>query len=409
VEIPELTMRALTADDASAYSGLLSRAFLHDSSLARMEQMRSGIAELAPGRVLGVFDGDRLVGGGIMLARSITLPGGQVVPFGGVSGIAVASDHRRRGVLTWIMRAQLHDLHEQGAEPFAALWASESRIYPHFGYGEASQAMPFELPKGSEFRPGIELSKEPIRELPQDRALPLLEAIYAKALPNRVGRLGRTPSDWADVLFDEPNERGGATERRFAVHPEGYAVYRVRSGRDERGQAGRLIVQEVVSTTPHAHASLWRYLLDMDLVGEISGWFGSDDPLRQMLAEPQDGGWRRWPGLWVRIVDVDRALAARRYSTALDVVFEVTDEFCPWNAGGWRLRVDGSGVAEVTRTEDAADIAIDIVDLGAIFLGGTRLSTLALTGRVRELTDGAVARATLAFLGEHEPETTEIF
>jgi predicted acetyltransferase len=93
----------------------------------------------------------------------------------------------------------------------------------------------------------------------------------------------------------------------------------------------------------------------------------------------------------------------------LDVVFEVTDEFCPWNAGRWRMTVDAAGTAQVTRTDDEPDIATDILDLGAIFLGGVRLSTLAWTGRVRELTDGAVAKATVAFLSDQEPDTVEIF
>jgi predicted acetyltransferase len=193
------------------------------------------------------------------------------------------------------------------------------------------------------------------------------------------------------------------------VHPEGYALYRAQGGRDDRGPAGRLTVIEVIATTGQAHASLWRYLLDMDLVRTVGGRSGSDDPLRQLLADPSAGSWRRLAALWVRIVDVDRALLARRYGRPLDVVFELTDEFCPWNAGRWRLSVDGSGAATVTRTDDEPDIAADILDIGAVFLGGTRLSTLARTGRVRELTDGAVAAATVAFLSDQEPDTVEIF
>jgi predicted acetyltransferase len=407
VETAPLTMRPLTGDDTPGFSFLVSRAFLHDpSNEAHQRLFRKGMER---DRCVGVFDGDRLVGGGAIIGRSVTLPGGAVVPFAGVSAIAVASDHRRRGVLTRIMREQLHGLHEQRAEPFAVLWASESRIYRRFGYAEASQVTAFALAKGDEFRPGIELSADPIREMSAAQARPLLEEIYAKALPNRTGRLSRAELEWDERLLDEPEDREGMSALRFAVHPEGYAIYQVRGGRDDRGPAGELAVREVVSTTPQAHGALWRYLLDMDLVRDITGLLGTDDPLRQMLAEPMAGQWKQKPGYWVRLVDIDRALPTRRYSTPLDLVFEVTDEFCPWNAGRWRLHVDGTGAAGVTRTEDPADIALDILDLGAAFLGGVRLSTLALTGRVRELTGGAVARATIAFLGEHEPESYEIF
>ncbi len=400
-------MRELTGDDAVAYSGVLSRAFLHDGTSEGWRRLFR--AELEASRSLGVFDGDRLVGGGVILNRSITLPGGEVVPFAGVTSVAVASDYRRRGAMSRIMREQLHGLHEQGAEPFAILWASESRIYRRFGYGEASQYAAFTMTKGEEFRPGVELSPDPVREMSATEARPLLEEIYAKALPNRAGRLSRSSFEWDGRLLDEPHDRDGMTALRFAVHPEGYALYRVSSGRDDRGPAGRLEVVEVVATTGQAHASLWRYLLDMDLARDVTGRCGSDDPVWQLLVEPMTVVWKRWPAHWVRIVDIERALPLRRYSVPLDVVFEVTDEFCPWNAGRWRLRVNATGTAEVTRTEDSPDIAADILDLGSVFLGGVRLSTLALTGRVRELTGGAVAKATIAFLGEHEPDTYEVF
>ena len=407
VNTAELPLRPLTGDDAAAYSAVLAKAFLHDPAID--ERKAWWRAEVEQGRSIGVFDGDRLAGGGVIMNRSVVLPGGNVVPFAAVSGISVASDYRRRGILTRIMRDQLHGLHEHGGEPLATLWASESRIYRRYGYGEASLTVRFRIPKGSQFRPGIELSPDPIRELDAAQARPLIEDLYAKALPNRVGRLSRGTHVWDGLFIDDPRDRGGMTEYRYAVHPEGYAVYRVGPGRDDNGPSGALDVDEIVSTTPQAHASLWRYVLDMDLVRTITGRFGSDDPVRQMLAEPQESTFKSEPAVWVRLVDLDRALPTRRYSAPLDVVIEVTDEFCPWNAGRWRLRVDGSGAAEVTRTQDAPDIATDILDLGAAFLGGTRLSTLAWTGRVRELTDGAVASTSMAFLGEYEPDTAEVF
>lgn len=407
MEIAELTIRALTADDAPAFNRVLSHAFLNDEGSATWLELHR--PELAEGRSVGVFDDDRMVGTGLILTRSITLPGGDVVPFAGVSCIAVAADHRRRGALSKIIRAQLHGLHEHGAEPFAVLWASESRIYRRFGYGEASEYTGYELAKGAEFRPGIELSTDPIRELSVEAARPLMAEIYAKQLPNRVGKLSRRTLDWNHLLADDPADRDGMSSQRFAVHPEGYACYRVSGGRGDRGPSGRLSVEEIVATTPQAHALLWRYVLDMDLIGTITGRIGPDDPIRQMLAEPMAQRWHQKPALWVRIVDLDRALVARRYLTALDVVFEVTDEFCPWNAGRWRLTADGTGTAQVRRTQDEPDIALDIIDLGAVFLGGTRLNTLGATGRVRELTDGAVRRASAAFLGENLPDTIEVF
>ncbi|HEX3780352.1 MAG TPA: GNAT family N-acetyltransferase [Pseudonocardiaceae bacterium] len=401
-----LTIRTLTEDDIPAFVEVLSNAFLNDAN-SDWENFERRAFE--PGRSLGVFDGARLVGCGKIITKQITVPGLRVTPVAAVSCVGVAADHRRRGVLSRMMRAQLHGLHETGGEPFAALWASESPIYGRYGYGFASQAVGFDLLKGAEFRPETDFGADRIRELPLAEATPLLEAIYQKVAPSRIGWLTRSATAWEEVLVDVEHLRGGISARRFAVHPEGYAVYRTKGGRDERGPSGEMEVVEIVAGTPQAYASLWRYLLSVDLVAKIHARLGSDEALVHLLAEPMNVIRRHHPALWVRLVDLDRALTARRYSGPVDLVLEVDDELCPWNAGRWRLHVDASGEAEVTRTEADADLALGIVELGAAFLGGTRLSTLASAGRVRERTEGGIARASAAFLGEQDPSCVEVF
>ena len=61
--------------------------------------------------------------------------------------VGVLPTHRRRGVLTEMMRAQLEDIRDRG-EPIAALWASEEVIYRRFGYGIASFTGEIELRRG---------------------------------------------------------------------------------------------------------------------------------------------------------------------------------------------------------------------------------------------------------------------
>ncbi len=96
--------------------------------------------------------------------------------------------------------------------------------------------------------------------------------------------------------------------------------------------------------------------------------------------------------LWVRLVDVAAALTARRYARDPDVVIAVADDVCAWNTGRYRLSADGC-----VRTRAAADLELDVSSLAAAYLGGTTLRMLAAAGRVRELTPGAVARASAAF------------
>ncbi|MBE1579275.1 GNAT family N-acetyltransferase [Amycolatopsis roodepoortensis] len=401
-----LTLRTLTTDDLPAFAELLASAFLTDPTEGLKHRER---LVFEPDRTHGVFDGDDLIGVGELLTRKITVPGAGQTPFAGVTSVAVAPGHRRRGVLTRVMRAQLHGLHEDGGEPIAALWASEAVIYPRFGYGLAAQFHRTKVRAKSAFRPGVELEAERVREVARKQAIPLIKAIYEKEAPQRVGALDRPESAWEFVLDDPEYRRHGATALKFAVLPDGYVIYRLKNDWNEEGPRGILTVQELVATTPEAYATLYRFLLDYDLVFTVEGFAALDEPLVHLLANPRAMNRSAGDSLWLRLVDVDRGLVTRRYGAPVDLVLGVRDAFCPWNTGNWRLVTDAGGNAEVTRVEDAPDLELGVDDLGAIFLGGTRPSTLAAAGRIRERTAGAVARATAAFASDREPSCVESF
>ncbi|MEV7550973.1 GNAT family N-acetyltransferase [Amycolatopsis sp. NPDC089917] len=401
-----LAIRILTIDDLPAFADVLARAFNLDvtDALTRRDEL-----VFEPERWHGVFDGDELVGTGGLLTRRITVPGGGQTPIAAVTAVGVAPGHRRRGVLTRIMRAQLHGLHEQAREPVTALWASESVIYPRFGYGLGAQFYRSKIKARAAFRPGVELASERVREVGLDQAVPLIKAIYEKEAPQRAGALDRPDAAW-EFLFDDPEyRRRDFTALKFAVLPDAYAMFRVKSDWNEEGPCGTLRVVELVATTPQAYATLYRYLLDYDLTITVETNAALDEPLIHILEDPRKMSRPAGDSLWVRLVDVDRALAARRYNAPVDLVFGVRDAFCPWNAGNWRLVTDADGNAEVKRVEDPPDLELDVTDLGAIYLGGTRPSTLAAAGRIKERTAGAVSRATAAFAGDREPSCLESF
>lgn len=399
------TIRTLTDSDLTEFSQLVSAAFLTDHNEDQFNYEKS---VYEPRRAHGVFDGSTMIGSGQLLSRTMTLPGTGPTPVAGVTSIAVAPGQRRRGVLSTVMRAQLTMLHE-GAEPLAILWASEGAIYGRFGYGVASQWTRYHVPRGSAFRDGVDVGHDRVTEVSRDEALPVIRDLYDKVAPTQVGMLGRTDSSWTFHLTDTDFTRRGQTAYRFAVHPEGYAIYRVRFNWEDRGPRSELNVYELVANTPRAYAALCRYLLDFDLIGEMVLRRPVDEPIVHLLADPRAALRSVFDALWVRLVDVDRALPARTYAVPLDVVLEVHDPFCPWNAGRWRLVVGADGHAEMRRTDAEADLALGVDDLGAAFLGGTRLTSLAAAGRVQEARPGAVARMSLAFLHDREPGCVELF
>ena len=228
------------------------------------------------------------------------------------------------------------------------------------------------------------------------------------AVPPR-GQLGSTR------LSDLAEQRAGSSALRYAFHhgpdgPDGYAVFRVRPAPLEHGPVAGHRPARARPASPAANAALWRTLLDLDLVAEVGYCnLALDDPLPLLLLNPREVITGVGDQLWLRLIDLPRALAARRYSAPSSVVLEVTDAFCPWNAGRWRLDVGADGAASVAPSTADAELRCDVADLAAAYLGGTRLTALAAAGRVQELRPDALVSASRAFAGDAEPYCPEVF
>jgi len=406
-----LVMRPISREEFPAVARLVESIFLSDHHDDEMEDER-GVFETE--RSLAVFDDDAPVASAVAYSRDVTVPGGPL-PAACVSCVAVAPTHRRRGLLTRMMRQQLTDVHDRQREPIALLWASEASIYGRFGYGLASQACRLTVSTPDARIPGGVGREGRVRLATSEDALPAMTAVYEAARADRVGLLDRRGGWWRRRLFDPVRWRDGATSLRFAVHedeagtPDAYAIFNSKASWDHSGPRGELGVREVQAVTPSGYAAVWRLLIEMDLVRQVR-WdrAAADEALPLLLGNPDAVQQGLSDGLWARIVDIDRALAARHYSTDVDMVLEVTDEFCPWNAGRYRLTGDCDGATCAT-TGGAADLTMSVTTLGAAYLGGTTLATLAAAGLVTEHRAGALALASIAFRGSREPYAPEVF
>jgi predicted acetyltransferase len=175
-------------------------------------------------------------------------------------------------------------------------------------------------------------------------------------------------------------------------------MYKVAQDWHEGMPNSTLHVRDLVAATPGAYADLWRFVLDVDLVTSVEASNRPiDEPLFHLMREPRRLRARMSDNLWVRLVDVPRALAARRYAAAGRLVLEVADPFCPWNGGRYALEAAEDGAAIVHPTTDAAEIACTGSDLGATYLGGTSFRELHRAGRVEQRAEGALARADAMF------------
>ena len=385
-----LRVRPLSEADLDDILDLDSSAFGQDPPRDFLDDLVVPYLELD--RYVGVRDPlahQELVASAAILSKKMTFPGGALHPVAGVTWVAVRPGWRRRGLLRSMITEQLHGLHATGAEPVAILTASEAALYGRYGYGQAIGQARLELLHGASLRPGT--ATEAVVETRPERARPLARALYERVAPTAPGHLSRTDAVWNLRTSDHAELRDGASRRRWALHPDGYVCYRVKAGWTQHGPNSQLVLDEICAATPLARASLWQYLMSMDLVRTVnyrSGWV--DDPLRDLLLDPRRMQLTVSDHVWLRIVDLERTIGLRSYSAPFRAVVELTDVLCPWNAGTWVLDLTGSG-GSAARSTDRPQLSLDIVDLGAAFLGGTPLARLAAAGRVTG--DPATVRA----------------
>ncbi len=414
-------IRPVTEDERPAFRSVHHHAF-HVGPVAQPEPgWRRRLFEYD--RSLAAFDA-ALPGGGPVGTAGVYSFGmavpGAVLPTAGVSMVGVLPTHRRRGILRSLMHRQLADIAARGEEPIAALWASEAPIYGRYGYGRASSHAFFRfgraegtLAAGGPSDPALSLRLAEPRD-----AVTELAKVYDSVLPGQPGFFTRNNDWWERILEDLPEERHGASPLRCLLAEDasgvrGYALYRG-IGRWEDGTFladSALIVSELIAADPAASAALWGDLLSRDLLTQISADLRpADDPLLYQLSDPRRARPQVADNLWVRIIDLPAALAGRAYSVPVEVVLEVSDELLPANAGRWRLRSAGpDAAASCERTTDPADIALDVREAGAAYLGGTRLGALAAAGLVTELRPGALRPLSAALSWDPAPWCPHIF
>lgn len=375
-----------------------------------------------------------VVGSAISLPTNMTVPGGRRLPAAAVVGVAVVPTHRRRGHLRSMMRYQLDDLQARG-EPLSTLHASEGSIYGRFGYGPATFGARYRITRrGLRWRApvGGESGRGSARIVEAMLAKEAFPALMADLVPRRAGEVDALPDEWMDI--DGVESEADARQRFFAVYEEdgridGAVSYRV--GAMENGgepwPRRAVFLERMLTLTDAAYRALWGFVLGIDLVEEIrTPRLPLDEPLKWML---EDHRQMRVVGYsektWLRLVDVGRCLASRRYEDAGSLLLEVEDAFCPWNTGLYRLETDDEAreegapalltaaavprkdhcgfdatverVGEAGGSRPQPDVSLDAESLASVYLGGLSVSTLARAGRIRCRTERSLELAERLF------------
>lgn len=375
-------------------------------------------------RTVGVEDGSgALVAAHGSYAFTLPTPGGSV-PCAGLTWVGVRPDHRRRGLLSAMIGAHLDRSLARG-EVVSALFAMEAGIYGRFGYGSAADNVGVTVPRGSALRdvPGSADLTVRFATLDAEAHLDLVDRLHVAAGAGRPGWIARGSDARRRIAVADPPpwREGGEAARLLTVHdtagePRGYAILRRKAAWTDGNPAYTVQVREAVALDAAATHRLWSALLDLDLTVSVEArLLPVDDLLLHLLVEPRRAAAKVDDNIWLRLLDVPAALAGRRYAAPVDAVLDVTDALLPANAGRWRLVTgdagpDGTYPATVQPAGDAAaDLTLDVRELGAAYLGGRTLTALAGAGLVAARDAATLHRAATAFTSPVAPVCTWVF
>jgi predicted acetyltransferase len=360
----------------------------------------------SPGRTLGVHVGGVLVGTATSFPSRLAVPGGAVLPMAAVTRVGVRADHTRRAILTAMMRAQLDDLTERG-EALATLRASEARIYGRFGYGVATRGRDVRVRVDAAPWRAAAPQGGSVRLLDRDEIVPVLRGVHDGIALLRTGGMTRPDAWWWMNVGRrlEARDHVLAAVHTGADGDDGFAVA-VLGGSGGAFTDKSLEVVDLHAADVAATAGLWRFLLDVDLIGTVEGPLRPlDEPLELLLTDPRAVGItdHLHDETWLRIVDVPAALAARSYGAAEPVLLAVHDPLLERNAGVYRI-ADGTAerVGPLGGTVQP-ELECDVAGLAMAYLGDRAPSVLAATGWWQVCSAKAAGRADALFATPTSP------
>jgi predicted acetyltransferase len=388
--VSEVTVRSVGADEDQrlAFARAVSHHFFEDES---DDALRAWLPVLEDTRSFVASEDERVVGNWGAFQVDISVPGGGLLPCSGITAVGVSQTHRRRGLLRGLMTAGLDDAVERG-QPVAALYASESAIYPRFGFGVSAPSVGYRIDTTDlRFRDPVDPAM--VVDLDADDGVAQAQAVYELVRRRRGGGVGRVPGQWdLSLVSDLPSQRDGASsKRRVHVPGRGYAVYRVRDRFEDVLPDGEVLLGELVAADPEAEQALWQHLASVDLTTSVRAWHRPpDDALPLQVEDRLRLRATAGPPLYTRILDVLRCLGSRTSGVSDGLVIEVHDADRD-QSGTYRWDVSPEGAA-CSRTDAPPDVTLSVETLAACWLGGTSPSHLRAARRLEQHTPGAVER-----------------
>ncbi|MEU2079058.1 GNAT family N-acetyltransferase [Streptomyces sp. NPDC013489] len=410
-------VRAVTESEFPDWQRALRTGFLRPPVVSD-EEVADRLPHVDLARTAGAFDGDRIVATFRSFRQEVSTVGGGSLTADAITQVTVSPTHRRRGLLSRMMSQDLAAAKERG-DAIATLIAAEYPIYGRYGFGPASSCSEWSVDVR---RAGLDPRRSGRPEdggridlTDADEIRKIGPEVHRRLAGVRAGVTDRSPRDWEvgtgrSVQSDPWREPYYAVYRSESGEVDGFVAYTSDDKWDDAKQPLNMAtVRDLIAVTPAAERALWHYLCSVDWITTVrSGYRAPDDPLPLLLPDPRAAKLLTHADmLWVRVLDVVRVLESRTYPVTDGLVLDLRDR--DGFAGG-RYRLDASpDGASCVRTDESADLALDIAESGVLAFGDESAVRLGRLGRVEELTAGAAARADLLFRTPLRPFSPDIF
>jgi predicted acetyltransferase len=404
--VPEL-VNPIPVDELPGWVRAMATTFLNDpdgpGTARRVDQLTRS---WDPARAWGARDGGRWVATLRTEPRHLSLPGvgegTRDLQVDALTNVTVAATHRRQGLMRRMLDGSLRAARERG-DPVSVLIAAEWPIYGRFGYAPATLSADYVLRRSGS---GATCSGDPtrVRQVEREEFAEVAPAAYAAARRRRAGQIDRDAPWWNRLLGRDGYAPSDELPHNWLVHdgergPDGLLSWKASGEFGLVPPLGSVDVGDLATATDTAYRNLWSYLSGIDGVDQVSvSNRPVDEPVRWLLQDARALVMTQQVDfLWLRLLDVPAALAARRYAVPGEVVLEVIDDAAHrFAVGRYRLRADGDDV-ECQNTDQDADLEITQQALASIYLGGFGLRQLLLAGGALERSPGALTRVDLMF------------
>ncbi|MFE2057517.1 GNAT family N-acetyltransferase [Streptomyces sp. NPDC059446] len=416
-----LDPRTVSAAEFPEWLRSVGTGFLRASaSVPAEEEVAVRLERTDLSRVQGVFDAGRCVATFRSFAQELTVVGGAKVPADAITAVTVTPTHRRRGLLSRMMATDLAAAKERG-DVVASLIAAEYPIYGRYGFGPASWTTEWEIdvPRAG-LDPRVRVPAEAdggrIELVDGADVRKLGPELHARLAARQHGVVSRDERWWqrstgVDVpAYETWTEPFHAVYRSAGGETDGLVVYRADARWGDRKQPlNTATVSGLIAATPAAERALWHFVCSIDWITTVrTGHRAPDDLLPLLLPDPRaarvvtQADW-----LWLRVLDVPRALEARTYATESALVLDVRDG-AGLAGGRFLLDVSPSGASCTPTTRDA-DLTLDVAELGALLLGDESPVRLAALDRLEEHRAGAAASADALFRAPRRAWCPDVF